>query len=48
MQTLQKRLFAAAIAMLAAVAVYAADADISGTWNLSVTTQRGTRDSAWS
>jgi len=46
MQTMPKRLFAAAVTLLAAVAVYAADADITGTWNLSVTTQRGTRDSS--
>jgi hypothetical protein len=46
MKTMHKRLFAAAVALFAAVAVYAADANIAGTWNLSVTTQRGTRDSS--
>src|SRR5262245_51034134 len=46
MKTVHKLLLAAVASIVTAVAAYAADANVTGTWNLSVTTERGTRESS--
>jgi hypothetical protein len=46
MKTIQKLLLAGVASIVTAIGAYAADANVTGTWNLSVTTERGTRDSS--